>query len=153
MSDSELSDIRESYVSGFELAKALLLSSSRISQLSKSGIFYRIDGEYPLVKSIQAYLNYLQQGKTDPFEPDLVIEKAKLIRVKRLQLEHDLAETRNGFVRFGEFKAELAAMKRVINEALSTFPDRVRDEARLNSEQTAYVKKSIGGLTDAIKDT
>ncbi|WP_435001611.1 hypothetical protein [Sulfitobacter sp. MF3-043] len=139
------------------LADWLGLSSSRINQLARDGIFERDfhNGQYafPLKASVQAYAEHLRNRSVRSSDPRLADEKLRVAagQADKLQIQND--KSRGELIPAAAVRAEWLSVAADLRARLLAVPSRVAAKLSLDRPATAALDVEMRRAMQALAET
>ena len=139
------------------LADWLGLSSSRINQLARDGIFERDyhKGQYafPLKASVQAYAEHLRNRSVRSSDPRLADEKLRVAagQADKLQIQND--KSRGELIPAAAVRAEWLSVAADLRARLLAVPSRVAAKLSLDRPATAALDVELRRAMQALSET
>jgi len=139
------------------LADWLGLSSSRINQLARDGVFQRDyhNGQYafPLKASVQAYAEHLRNRSVRSSDPRLADEKLRVAagQADKLQIQND--KSRGELIPAAAVRAEWLSVAADLRARLLAVPSRVAAKLSLDRPATAALDVELRRAMEALSET
>lgn len=132
-----------------QLAEILCIDPRRVQQLAKEGVIPRLTkGQYPLVESIQGYIQYLQamaHGRSDS-ETGYGSQRTKLTKLKAEIQEIQLRRMKNELVPINQVIEVWGNVVTNMRSKMLSIPAKIAPRMRAtksNAEAQTIIKKNI----------